>query len=223
MIPGKKYGNYIIDKELGKGSYGEVGRAYMEQQDGTKQYYAIKQIAKERLLKSLKLQELFASELSIMKRLNHKNLLHCYENLQTSNNYYLILNYCNNGDLKSYLINNGSLPEDEAVHFLKQIMNGFKVLVEHKIMHRDIKLANLFLNDNTVVIGDFGFAKEHVSQTDTNLGTPYTKAPEIQFKENPGDKYTNKADLWSIGVCFYEMLYNVIPWDPMGKLYYFKQ
>lgn len=68
-------------------------------------------------------------------------------------------------------------------------------------MHRDVKLANIFLNDDRVVIGDFGFAKQGVDVTKTKLGTPITMAPELLNSE--GGSYTSKTDLWSIGVCFY--------------------
>lgn len=57
-------------------------------------------------------------------------------------------------------------------------MNGFKILHENKIMHRDVKLANIFLNDDVVIIGDFGFAKMGETAF-TNLGTPVTMAPEL--------------------------------------------
>lgn len=72
-------------------------------------------------------------------------------------------------------------------------------------MHRDIKLANIFLHNDTVVIGDFGFAKQGYYQAQTILGTPLTMAPELLFKSQ--QSYTNKADLWSIGVVFYQMLF----------------
>lgn len=51
-----------------------------------------------------------------------------------------------------------------------QIMNGFQMLHKNKIMHRDVKLANIFLQDDKVVIGDFGFAKSGVDITTTKLG-----------------------------------------------------
>ena len=95
----------------------------------------------------------------------------------------------------------GRLSEDEAVYFLMQIMNGFRVLHKHKVMHRDVKLAKIFLQDDKVVIGDFGFAKQGVEVTKTRLGTPITMAPELLTTKE--GSYTNKADLWSIGVCFY--------------------
>lgn len=105
----------------------------------------------------------------------------------------------------------GNLGEDEAVYFLMQMMNGFRVLHKNKIMHRDVKLANLFLQNDKIVIGDFGFAKQGVDVTRTRLGTPITMAPELLVTKE--GSYTNKADLWSIGVCFYQMLFGKTPFD----------
>ncbi len=83
-----------------------------------------------------------------MASINHPNIMHLYEYLETTNNYYLVLQYCNGGDLESYLKKMNRLSESEALYFLMQIMNGFRVLHFKKIMHRDIKLANLFLKDD---------------------------------------------------------------------------
>lgn len=125
---------------------------------------------------------------------------------------------CENGDLQQYLRKKTWLEEKEAVFFLKQIMNGFHELYTHKYMHRDMKLANLMLTDNykRIVIGDFGFAKKVEYQTKTQLGTPITQAPEILFKED-NQLYDSKADLWSIGVCFYQMLFGVLPFTNYNR------
>lgn len=90
-------------------------------------------------------------------------------------------------------------------------MNGFRELHKNKIMHRDVKLANLFLQNDNIVIGDFGFAKQGVEATQTRLGTPITMAPELLTTKV--GSYTSKADLWSIGVCFYQMLFGKTPFD----------
>lgn len=80
-------------------------------------------------------------------------------------------------------------------------MNGFKELHKNRIMHWDVKLANMFLNNDRIIIGDFGFAKKGVDSTKTWLGTPITMAPELLMSKDSA--YNNKADLWSIGVIFY--------------------
>jgi len=82
---------------------------------------------------------------------------------------------------------------------------------KYKIIHRDLKLANIFLHNNSIVIGDFGFAKIGESQTVTKLGTPYYMAPEILNVSNKSS-YTNKVDIWSLGICFYYILFGYLPY-----------
>jgi serine/threonine-protein kinase ULK/ATG1 len=114
--------------------------------------------------------------------------------------------------LEGHVKKNQCLGEEESVYFLKQIMNGFRELHAHKIMHRDFKLANIFLNDDNLIIGDFGFAKSGSDMAQTKLGSPITMAPELL---NAGSvvRYTNKADLWSIGVCFFQCIFGKPPFN----------
>lgn len=78
-------------------------------------------------------------------------------------------------------------------------------MVDNNIMHRDFKLANILKHDGTIKIADFGFAKMlgNDQLTNTMLGSPLNMAPEILA----GKEYNNKADIWSIGTCFYEVTY----------------
>ena len=101
------------------------------------------------------------------------------------------------------------LTELEAIEYLIQILNGFKTLVKYKILHRDFKLANLMKHNNSIKIADFGFSKimENDSKTDTMLGSPLNMAPEILNQ----DSYDNKADIWSLGTVFYEMIFGKPP------------
>jgi serine/threonine-protein kinase ULK/ATG1 len=117
----------------------------------------------------------------------------------------LILEFCNEGDLQAYIKRKKNLTEDEAVEFLVQILHGFKTLVKNKVLHRDFKLANILLHDGQIKIADFGFAKLMTEDeyAKTVLGSPLNMAPEVIN----GKEYNNKADIYSIGVCFYEMLF----------------
>ena len=114
--------------------------------------------------------------------------------------------------METHVKKNQCLGEEESVYFLKQIMNGFRELHANKIMHRDFKLANIFLHDDTVVIGDFGFAKSGADMASTKLGSPITMAPEL-LNATDVVRYTNKADLWSIGVCFFQMIFGKPPFN----------
>lgn len=89
-------------------------------------------------------------------------------------------------------------------------MHAFQTLVKSKIMHRDFKLANVLKHDGTIKIADFGFAKllgSEDEQAETILGSPLNMAPEV-LDHKP---YNSKADIWSIGVGFYEMLFGKYP------------
>ena len=205
----KKVGNYLLVAKIGQGQFGKVYKGVMI--DDQKKVFAVKCIQKSKLEGNKILNRLFQTEMSVMSKINHPNIMHLYEFMETGNNYYLVIQYCNNGDLESYLKKMGKLSEEEAVYFLMQIMNGFQELHKNKVMHRDVKLANIFLQDDKVVIGDFGFAKQGVDVTRTRLGTPITMAPELLTSR--GGSYNSKADLWSIGVCFYQILFGKTPFD----------
>ena len=206
----KTVGQYNLISKLGNGEYGVV---YKGINTKTQKIFALKAINKERVKSNAKLFKLFQTELAVMSKLKHPNILHLYEYLETSNNFYLVIDYCNNGDLLHHVTKNQYLGEEESIYFLMQIMNGFRELHKYKIMHRDFKLANIFLNDDKVVIGDFGFAKSGSEMASTKLGSPITMAPEL-LNMITSLKYTNKADLWSVGVCFFHMIFGKAPWTP---------
>lgn len=124
---------------------------------------------------------------------------------KTPHNYYLMLEYCDGGDMLAKVREVGALPEQQVLGYLGQILNAFQTLTTHKIMHRDFKLANILLHQGQVKIADFGFAKLLAGEdyTNTMLGSPLNMAPEVLGNS----KYNSKADIWSIGACIYEMIY----------------
>ncbi len=209
-IDGKKVGNYILRKVLGQGQFGKVWKA-IHAKNGKE--FAIKKIDKSKINSNPILKRLLKTEVSIMHEIHHPNILHLHDFLESKNNYYLVVDLCNKGDFENYLKmkNVKCLPEKDAVYFLKQIMNGFQELRKKKVLHRDFKLANLFINDETLIIGDFGFAKSGQEMAETKLGTPLTMAYEILTANDENSSYTSKADLWSVGVVYYQMLFGQTP------------
>lgn len=79
-------------------------------------------------------------------------------------------------------------------------------------MHRDLKLANILIKNDELVIGDFGFAKLNESMATTKLGTPLYMAPEL-FDQSNTKNYSNKVDVWAIGVCYYILLFGKVPFS----------
>lgn len=111
--------------------------------------------------------------------------------------------------MSEYIKQRKFLTEEEAVEYLIQILNGFKTLVKHRIMHRDFKLANILKHDGSIKIADFGFSKllGKESYASTMLGSPLNMAPEVLNNQ----EYDSKADIWSIGTVFYELLFGKPP------------
>ena len=102
------------------------------------------------------------------------------------------------------------LSEKEALVIFRQLLEAFKELNKNNIMHRDLKPDNIFFNDGKVKLGDFGFCKMlEVNMAQTMLGSPIYMAPEVLKEEI----YTLKADIWSLGVVLFEMLFGYCPFE----------
>lgn len=209
----KQIGNYILEVELGKGQFGKVFKA-REKTTGT--FYAVKRIDKSKIQSNPLLPKLLNTEIKVMQEIEHPNILHLFDFIESQTHYYLILNFCNQGDMEHYMKTRGLkyFEEEEALGLLKQILNGFHVLRQKKVLHRDFKLANIFMNDGLLVIGDFGLAKQGADTGSTMLGTPQTMAPELLFQNVEETLvYDSKADIWSIGVVYYQLLFGDTPYS----------
>lgn len=151
-----------------------------------------------------------------MSKIHHRNIIHLYDIMQDSLNFFLVMDYCAGGDLLEHQRKqpNTRFPEFKAVQYLADIRDAFLCLKTHHVMHRDIKLENLFVDhQDRLLIGDFGFAKEGLDESFTKLGSHNTMAPEIFMNiYNQEKKYNSKCDLWSVGVVFHIMLYGKKPY-----------
>jgi serine/threonine protein kinase len=132
--------------------------------------------------------------------------------LRTTNNYYLVYEYCNGGTLSEYIKAKKRLTEDEAVKIFLQIRSAFETLSAENILHRDLKPTNILFHNGVIKVADFGFCKELMKDTDmtqTMVGSPIYMAPEVL----KGLIYDSRADIWSMGVILYEMLYGICPYE----------
>ena len=91
--------------------------------------------------------------------MKHANVVGCLDVFITVNNCYIVMEYCNGGDLASFLGKKGRFREMEAVKLMKQICDGVRYIHQQNVLHRDIKPANILLHNNIPKIADFGFAK----------------------------------------------------------------
>jgi serine/threonine protein kinase len=209
-LDGFKIGKYVMTKKLGQGSFSTV---YLARDTKANKHFACKKMPRKTFDNSAQMKRLLDNEASIMQRIHHPNILHVHDMFITDNNYYLITDFCDQGDLDQFMNDHNIrfFEEHQAVGYLRQLMNGFVELRRHQILHRDLKLANIYINKGSLVIGDFGFAKVGKEIVTSKLGTPMTMAPEVLFP-NPGSvRYNSKADLWSIGVIYYQLLFGDWP------------
>ena len=197
-------GDFVIyKKSIGKGSFSKI---YMGKSILNNELVAIKKI---KISKQKKFINLIQREINVMKNLSHPNILNLINVIIHNKIYFLVLEYCELGDFSKFL-NNKPLKEKHAHRFLSQIRNGLKYLYSKKIMHRDLKPQNILVtSDYQLKISDFGFAKfQKSNMSETICGSPLYMAPEILTYK----KYTDKADLWSVGVILYEMLCGTTPY-----------
>lgn len=215
----KKIGHYMLQRQIGSGSFAKV---YKGRNTQTNEQIAIKMISKENM-DSAKLSSI-EKEINIMRLLQHPNVISIKDIKRTSNNIYLIMEYCHLGDLEAYInrfyydqkLKVYRMPESAVQQVIKQLCEAFKLMRSKNIVHRDLKLANILVSKDFIVkLADFGFAKFQDSPNnllESYCGTPITMAPEVLSKQG----YTEKCDIWSLGVIMFKMLFGKYPFFPQN-------
>eukprot|EP00826_Nyctotherus_ovalis_P030732 TRINITY_DN2453_c0_g4_i4.p1 TRINITY_DN2453_c0_g4~~TRINITY_DN2453_c0_g4_i4.p1 ORF type:complete len:383 (+),score=90.52 TRINITY_DN2453_c0_g4_i4:881-2029(+) len=193
---------------LGKGTFGKVNLA-VHKLSG--KLVAIKSLHKNYLSNS-KNHERFKNEIEILRNLKHKNVLRLYETFSTEDYLVLVMELCSGGDLLSYVRKRRKVPEELAKVTFRQIMEGLRYCHSKGIIHCDIKLDNILLDEyGHVKVGDFGVSKkvDKGKYLIGKCGTPIYIAPEVlDGKEGYEGE---RIDVWSAGVVLYAMIYGDFP------------
>lgn len=155
------------------------------------------------------------TELQLLKNLRHERIVTYYGTERTDGKLYIFMEYMHGGSVYQHLRDTGPLNEILARKYTRQILEGVMYLHDNRIVHRDIKGANILRDsDGNVKIADFGASKrlQTIRSGRAGLksvqGTPYWMAPEV-IKADP---YSDRADVWSIGATVVEMLKCHPPW-----------
>ncbi|XP_030299740.1 serine/threonine-protein kinase PLK4 isoform X2 [Sparus aurata] len=207
---GDKIEDFKVLTLLGKGSFACVYRAKSVK---TGLEVAIKTIDKKAMHKAGMVQRV-TNEVEIQCRLKHPSILELYNYFEDSNYVYLVLEMCHNGEMSRYLKERKMhFSEDEARHFMHQIVKGMLYLHTHGILHRDLTLSNLLLTSNmNIKIADFGLATQLKLPNEkhfTMCGTPNYISPEVATRSAHG----LESDVWSLGCMFYAFLMGRPPFD----------
>ena len=218
--------DYTLTELLGKGTFGDV---FLTTKKDCNLSYATKRMDRE-FVENPHYCKYFVNEVSILRNVYHKNIVKVIDLKKTKNHYYIIMELCNGGSLKSNLEKHKEMykkPFTEKVvqHIMRQIVSAINYLHGLKIVHRDLKLDNILVNFSSeedkkninltnaeLKLIDFGFATHisNVSLLQTALGSPLNMDPRILKKFTSHSKcpqtYDEKADIWSLGSLCYQLL-----------------
>jgi calcium-dependent protein kinase len=218
LIVGKASGsvneNYKNIKKLGEGSYGSV---FLVNHNHTSQQRAMKIIAKK-TNSEIKNESDILNEIEILKSMDHPNIVKIFEFFYSSKNYYLITEFCKEGELFDLIVKEGPFNEEYTGYILFQIFSAVNYCHSMNILHRDLKPENILIERKEqngflkIKIIDFGTAKIFESNKVERkiIGSSYYIAPEVLSRN-----YNEKCDLWSCGVIMYILLSSTPPFAGM--------
>ena len=215
---------FSLIKCIGKGEFGEV---YLSSKQGTNQLFAIKKVSKQKI-ETPSIKKYFLNEITILRELQHKNIVRLETIKQTVHNVYIITEFYNGENLsdclrKHRMLKGKPFTEDIVQHIMRQAVDALKYLHSKRIIHRDLKLENMLMNFESeedkrnlnmlkadVKIIDFGFSTylDNAGLRYSVLGSPINMDPILLSKlinQNITNLtgYNEKADIWSLGtVCF---------------------
>jgi len=199
---------------LGKGQWGNVFKGYNRL---TGVPVAIKKMLYPE--KPDHVRKILQREIQVMKHLNHQSIIRLYDAILDKDGKYLymVMEYCSYGDLEKYFVEEkkGNLHKDEVRHIMQELSSCLSFLHSKSIVHRDLKPANVLIfkegDKIRLKLCDFTYAKVLCTEdlTNTLCGSPLYMAPEI-LNVIP---YTEKSDLWSVGVIMFRLIFNDFPFN----------
>eukprot|EP01063_Lacrimia_lanifica_P037479 TRINITY_DN7709_c1_g1_i1.p2 TRINITY_DN7709_c1_g1~~TRINITY_DN7709_c1_g1_i1.p2 ORF type:complete len:387 (+),score=185.27 TRINITY_DN7709_c1_g1_i1:56-1216(+) len=223
-----RVGKYELGKTIGRGAFGKVKVCTSTE---TGQEVVIKIIEKNPgraagnpspSNKAKKVEQEVRLEISVMKLLDHENIVKLFEVMESTNHYYIVLESVRGGDLCDHIMSAGKLTEDISKKYFFHLLNGLQACHDAGVAHRDIKPENCLISTKGVLkVADFGLSRLHrgkgqlAGPQDLSMdavGTLSYAAPEVL--SGPYDAF--KADLWSLGVVVFVMTTGKFPFGSKG-------
>jgi aurora kinase len=204
-------GMFEIGKPLGKGKF---GRVYLAKERSSGFVCALKVLHKSELQQG-GVQKQVRREIEIQSNLRHPNVLRLYGHFHDSKRIFLILEFAGRGELYKHLRKEHRFPEWKAAQYIAQMAAALKYLHKKHVMHRDIKPENILVGiHGEIKISDFGWSVHAPNnRRQTMCGTLDYLPPEMLKPGSQDNYYSEKVDLWSLGVLTYEFLVGEAPFE----------
>ena len=212
--------DYEIKETIGKGTFSVVKLGINKT---TNEKVAIKILKKKKMQRNkdkLRLER----EINILKKLHHINVIKIHKISEELDHYYIVMEYCENGELFNYIVAHERLSEEETAYFFYQLINGLDYIHHKNIVHRDLKPENLLLSQGNILkIVDFGLSNYYSPEDQllsTPCGSPCYASPEMVC----GNKYNGyKIDIWSCGIIIFAMICGYLPFEDPNNEILFKK
>ncbi len=208
---GTQVGSWVIESQLGKGGMGQV---YLARHKSLDTLAAVKVLAPT--LDEEEFRQRFFQEAKTQARLRHPNIAHVLDYVEQDGKWFLVVEYMEKGSLADQLQSQTQpVPALGAINYSRQALAGLGHAHTHGVVHRDVKPANLLLNErNEVAVTDFGIAKvegeTRLTGTGLSVGTPRYMSPE-QITDPKG--VDHRCDIYSLGVVLYQLLLGRLPFE----------
>src|SRR5262245_4999014 len=207
MLIGQQIGPFEIDKELGSGAMGTVYKARFQRSENKIEWVALKVVALG-LVGNESAMARFEREANILKQLRHPHIVRLIAHGKIKKNPYIAMEFIDGEALDRVLARRGKLSWEEVLTYGKQLCEALQYAHDKGIMHRDLKPSNLMITqEGTLKLTDFGIAKDTdvtaLTGANSTIGTAAYMSPEQCKGERT---LTNKSDLYSLGICFFELL-----------------
>ena len=207
------------EEPIGKGTFSTVKLGINKE---TNEKVAIKILEKKKIILKEDLERV-KREINILKNFNNQNVIKVYEIYESKTRHYLIMEYCEKGELFNHIVENQKLENEEASYFYYQLINGLEYIHSKGVVHRDLKPENLLIGKGNILkIIDFGLSNYFNGKNllVTPCGSPCYASPEMVS----GKKYNGFCiDIWSTGIILYAMVCGYLPFEDPDNDVLFKK